>query len=93
MIKGSLVHSKKRNLNQDKIMNEKLDISQVIKKLRDMKLKKGQNLVWVSFPYSKSNLEIIESSIKKISKNKDEYRVSYDDEIIFIEKDSFKLKD
>lgn len=72
-------------------MNEKLDISQVIKKLRDMNLKEGQNLVWVSFPYSKSNLEIIESSIKKISK-KDEYRVSYDDEIIFVEKDSFKLE-
>jgi hypothetical protein len=61
----------------------------VIEQLNELKLKKDQTLVWISFPYSEKNLKIIESSIKKISQNAGEYRVTFDENIIFVERDSF----
>lgn len=63
-----------------------LKFEDVKKDLKSLKLKKNQNIVWKSFPYNKNNLKIIKNVISTIP-NKDEYRITYDENVIFVEKD------
>ena len=58
------------------------------------KLKKLENesegntcIAWINFPYSKSNLKIVEESLKELNWNKKEYRLSYDENLIFVNKE------
>ena len=67
-------------------LNE-LKLEDVKIELKSLKLKKNKNLVWKSFPYNKNNLEIIRTAIKIISYRKNEYRLTYDENVIFVEKD------
>ncbi|MEN4019004.1 MAG: hypothetical protein PQ975_10195 [Methanobacterium sp.] len=48
---------------------------------------KGSCLAWTTFPYNKKNLEIVENSLRKLNWNKNEYRLNYDENLIFVEKD------
>ena len=63
-----------------------LKLEDVKRDLKSLKLKKEQTIVWKSFPYNKNNLEIIRSAISTISTN-NEYRITYDENVIFVEKD------
>ncbi len=64
-----------------------LDLDYVFNELKKLKLEKNQNIVWKRFPYSENNLKIVESAINIISYRKNEYRISYDENEIFVEKD------
>ena len=66
---------------------EELTIDDVKRELRDLKLENDQNIVWKSFPYNENNLEIIKTAINIISYKKNEYRLTYDENVIFVEKD------
>jgi hypothetical protein len=55
--------------------------------LKSLKLKKNQNIVWKSFPYNEKNLQTIKNVIRLISYRKNEYRLTYDENLIFVEKD------
>jgi hypothetical protein len=55
--------------------------------LKSLKLKKNQNIVWKSFPYNEKNLKTIKNVIRLISYRKNEYRLTYDENLIFVEKD------
>lgn len=62
----------------------------VISQLKEMDIiirETGKWLVWVNFPYSQQNLEIIKDSLKRLNWKKNEYRLNYDENEIFIEKD------
>jgi hypothetical protein len=57
-----------------------------------MKLGRGSGdkdtcIAWVKFPYSKSNLKIIKESLKELNWNRKDYRLTYDENIIFIDKE------
>ncbi len=64
-----------------------LDLDYVFNELKKLKLEKDQNIVWKRFPYSENNLNVIKSAINIISYRKNEYRISYDENEIFVEKD------
>jgi hypothetical protein len=64
-----------------------LDLDYVFNELKKLKLEKDQNIVWKRFPYSENNLDVIKSAINIISYRKNEYRISYDENEIFVEKD------
>ena len=71
--------------------NNSLKQIMVIKKLEKMekKLNEGANLVWTRFPYSTSNLAIIKSSLKNLGLCEDNFRISFDENDIFIVKDHY----
>ncbi|AXV39550.1 hypothetical protein [Methanobacterium sp. BAmetb5] len=66
----------------------------VIRELERMerKLEEGAGIVWISFPYSVSNLAVIQSSIKELGWYNNNFRISFDENDIFIEKDQFVEK-
>lgn len=66
---------------------EELVLEDVKKELKNLKFKKNQNMVWKSFPYNEKNLETIKVAINSISKRDNEYRLTYDENVIFVEKD------
>lgn len=65
-----------------------VDVIAQLKEL-DVKLKrKDAEIAWTSFPFSEDNLQVIRKTLKKV-RNNDKYRLSYDENDIFIEKDCF----
>ena len=48
---------------------------------------KGSCLAWTTFPYNEINLKIVEDSLKKINWDKNEYILTHDENLIFVEKD------
>jgi adenylate kinase family enzyme len=63
----------------------------VIQELEKMerKLEKGAGIAWINFPYSVSNLAVIQSSLKELGWCNNNFRISFDENDIFIEKDQF----
>jgi len=59
----------------------------VIEKLINLNKGKGSYLAWTTFPYNEINLKVVENSIKKLNWQKDEYILTYDENLIFVEKD------
>ncbi len=72
------------------LYNREITLEETLEKLRYLKLKKTKSIVWVSFPYSTKNMEIIEDALIKVFQSKKEYRLTYDENIVFVEKDVFK---
>ena len=64
-----------------------LKLEDVTMELKSLKLKKNQNIVWKSFPYNENNLETVKDAISLISYRENEYRLTYDENLIFVEKD------
>lgn len=62
-----------------------LKLEDVKMELKNLELKKNQNIVWTSFPFNKNNLETVKNAINIIS-SKNEYRLTYDENVIFVEK-------
>ena len=62
-----------------------LKLEDVTRELMSLKLKKNQNIVWKSFPYNENNLETVKNALNIISR-KNEYRLTYDENFIFVEK-------
>jgi len=62
-----------------------------VTELRNMKKKlgKGKNLAWVSFPYTKNNLEIVIKSLQHLKWPQDQYHLSYDENHIFVDTDLY----
>ncbi len=60
--------------------------SEVIRKLKTLKNNNSEDLIWVSFPYSKQNIKIIKFATKRIFKNDHQYRLTFDTDIIFVQK-------
>lgn len=72
--------------------NEKSFEVRVIEKLMNLDSDfagKGTCVAWTTFPYNKKNLEIIEGSLRKLNWRKDEYILTHDENLIFVEKDLF----
>ena len=72
--------------------NEKSFEALVIEKLRNLDSNfagKDTCVAWTTFPYNKEKLEIIEGSLRKLNWRKDEYILTHDENLIFIEKDLF----
>lgn len=77
------------------MQNKSIEKNTVIKELEKMeiKLKKGSDMVWANFPYSNSNLAVIRSSLKELGLCNDNFRISFDENDIFIEKDNFFVRE
>ncbi|EKF85626.1 hypothetical protein [Methanobacterium formicicum] len=71
--------------------NKSIEKITVMKELERMekKLDDGANMVWTNFPYSVSNLAVIRSSLKELELCNENFRISFDENDIFIEKDKF----
>jgi len=65
----------------------------VIKKVEKMEkqIDDGEDIVWINFPYSESNLAVIRSSLKELGLCRD-IRISFDENDIFIQKDNFLME-
>lgn len=72
--------------------NKKINSSEVIAKLKDLKSEKNENIVWVTFPYSKHNVEVVKTAVNKISRKKNDYRLTFDEKIIFVQRDTFEAE-
>jgi hypothetical protein len=74
--------------------NKSLKQITVVKELEKMEknLKEGANIVWTKFPYSTSNLAVVKSSLNGLGWCGDNFRISFDENDIFIEKDHYSLK-
>ena len=74
--------------------NKSIEKITVIKELERMEkqLDKGVNMVWTNFPYSVSNLAVIRSSLKELGLCHDNFRISFDENDIFIIKDNFYIQ-
>lgn len=66
---------------------ESSNIIEKLEKLRTESREKNTCITWITFPYSKSNLEIVKESLKELNWNREEYRLSYDENLIFIDKE------
>ena len=64
-----------------------LKLEDVTSELKGLKLENNKNIVWKSFPYNQNNLETVKNAIKLISYRKNEYRLTFDENMIFVEKD------
>ncbi|MCE5215314.1 MAG: hypothetical protein LLF83_11445 [Methanobacterium sp.] len=60
--------------------------SEVLGKLKTLESNETEDLVWVSFPYSEQNLEFIKFATKRIFKNDQDYRLTFDADIIFVQR-------
>lgn len=71
--------------------NKSIEKITVMKELEKMEkqLDDGANMVWTNFPYSVSNLAVIRSSLKELGLCNDNFRISFDENDIFIIKDNF----
>lgn len=66
---------------------ESINIKEQLKKLEREPKDKNTCITWIKFPYSKSNLKIIKESLKELNWNREDYRLTYDENIIFIDKE------
>ena len=64
-----------------------LQLEYVKVELKNLKLKKNQNIVWKRFPYNQNNLKIVKIAINSISNRNNKYWLTYDENDIFVEKD------
>ncbi len=64
-----------------------IKLENVTSELKSLKLENNKNIVWKSFPYNENNLETVKTAINLISYRKNEYRLTFDENIIFVEKD------
>lgn len=48
---------------------------------------KGSCIAWTTFPYNEVNYKIVENSIKKLNWGTEEYILTCDENLIFVEKD------
>jgi|GEM_PF-3819289 len=48
---------------------------------------KGSCVAWTTFSYTKTNLRVVETSLRKLNWNKDKYILTHDENLIFVEKD------
>lgn len=72
------------------MQNKNLFETSVIEKLVNLNSDfagKGSCVAWTTFLYNKENLKIVESSIRKLNWRKNEYSLSYDENLIFVKKD------
>ena len=71
--------------------NKSIEKIIVLKELEKMEkqVDAGANIVWTNFPYSASNLAVIRSSLKELGLCHANFRISFDENDIFIEKDNF----
>lgn len=67
---------------------EKITVMKELEKMENQ-LDDGANMVWTNFPYSVSNLAVIRSSLKELGLCHDNFRISFDENDIFIIKDNF----
>lgn len=75
--------------------NKSLEKKIVIKELKKMEIKldEGEKMVWANFPYSDSNLAVIRSSLKQLGWCNANFRISFDENDIFVEKDNFFVQE
>ena len=66
---------------------ESINIKEQLKKLERESGDKNTCIAWVKFPYSKINLKLIKESLKELNWNRKDYRLTYDENIIFIDKE------
>jgi len=66
---------------------ESVNIKEKLKKLETEFGEQNTCIAWIKFPYSKTNLEIVKESLKELNWNREEYRLSYDENLIFIDKE------
>jgi hypothetical protein len=69
---------------------ESVDVAQKLKKMDENLGKGSRNLVWTSFPYTEDNLKTVKKSLQKLQWPKNQYRLFFDEENIFVEKDLFE---
>lgn len=69
-----------------------VEFKSVITELINMKKKveNGENLAWVSFPYTKNNLELVIKTLQHLEWPKDQYHISYDENLIFVDIDLYE---
>lgn len=70
--------------------NNSLIESEVMEKLMNLntyRIGKGSCVAWTTFPYNKTNLKVVEDSIKKLNWKKEDYILTCDENLIFVEKD------
>ncbi len=64
----------------------------VIKKLTRLDsdfVGKGTCLAWTTFPYNRENLKVVKNALDKLNWRNDEYILTHDENLIFVEKDLF----
>lgn len=66
---------------------ESVNIKEKLRRLEKESGKKNTCVAWITFPYSESNLKIVEESLRELNWNREEYRLSHDENLIFIDKD------
>ncbi|MGF7117303.1 hypothetical protein [Methanobacterium oryzae] len=70
--------------------NNELNESEVIGKLVNLntyRLGKGSCVAWATFPYNKTNLKVVEDSLKKLNWNEEDYSLNHDENLIFVTRD------
>ncbi len=75
----------------DKMEEKNFELS-VIEKLRNMDSDfagRSTCIAWTTFPYNRRNLEIVEGALGKLNWRRDEYILTYDENLIFVKKDLF----
>jgi hypothetical protein len=78
-------------LEEKKMRNKNFEQS-VIKKLTRLDsdfVGKGTCVAWTTFPYNRKNLEVVEIALEKLNWRKEEYILTHDENLIFVEKDLF----
>lgn len=73
------------------MLGKSIEKKTVMKELKKMerKLDCGSDMEWINFPYSTSNLAVIRNSMKELGLCNDNFRISFDENDIFIQKDNF----
>ncbi|MDI6645140.1 MAG: hypothetical protein QME14_08800 [Methanobacteriaceae archaeon] len=75
--------------------NKNINLDDALEKLKNMeknlKTAEDNSLVWLTFPYSPHNLEIIKKSLKLMGWDESDYNLNYDENLIFLEKDVFEI--
>jgi len=76
--------------------NKNITIEDALDKLKNMeknlKSAEDNSLVWITFPYSPSNLKIIKRSLKVLGWDESEYNLNFDENLIFLEKDVYEIQ-
>ena len=76
--------------------NKNITIDDAMEKLKNMeknlKSAEDNSLVWITFPYSPSNLKVIKRSLKVLGWDETEYTLNFDENLIFLEKDVYEIQ-
>jgi len=75
--------------------NKNINFDEALEKLRNMeknlKTAEDNSMVWITFPYNPANLEIIKKSLKVLGWDESDYNLSFDENLIFLEKDVYEI--